>query len=94
MIIYRIHKSIGVNCKRCLVNLSQFPYIVIFIYNIEAWCNGNTADFGSVILGSNPGASTKFAQRQVTYVILPRPSVESIKDYHGNINTPAIVPIS
>lgn len=27
---------------------------------IEAWCNGNTADFGSVILGSNPGASTKF----------------------------------
>ena len=25
---------------------------------IELWCNGNTADFGSVILGSNPGSST------------------------------------
>ena len=26
---------------------------------IEAWCNGNTTDFGSVILGSNPSASSK-----------------------------------
>ena len=26
---------------------------------IELWCNGNTADFGSVILGSNPGSSTQ-----------------------------------
>ena len=24
----------------------------------DAWCNGNTADFGSVIRGSNPLAST------------------------------------
>lgn len=24
----------------------------------ELWCNGNTADFGSVVLGSNPGSST------------------------------------
>jgi hypothetical protein len=25
---------------------------------IDLWCNGNTSDFGSVILGSNPGRST------------------------------------
>ena len=25
----------------------------------ELWCNGNTADFGSVVLGSSPGSSTK-----------------------------------
>ena len=24
----------------------------------ELWCNGNTADFGSVVLGSSPGSST------------------------------------
>lgn len=27
---------------------------------IEPWCNGNTADFGSVILGSNPDGSTDY----------------------------------
>ena len=27
-------------------------------YFNELWCNGNTADFGSVILGSSPGSST------------------------------------
>ena len=26
---------------------------------IELWCNGNTADFGSVILSSNLGSSTR-----------------------------------
>ena len=26
---------------------------------IGLWCNGNTADFGSVILGSSPGRPTK-----------------------------------
>ncbi len=25
---------------------------------IDLWCNGNTSDFGSVVLGSNPGRST------------------------------------
>ena len=25
---------------------------------LDPWCNGNTADFGSVIPGSNPGGST------------------------------------
>ena len=28
------------------------------ISTIELWCNGNTTDSGSVILGSNPGSST------------------------------------
>lgn len=28
----------------------------------ELWCNGNTADFGSVVLGSNPGSSTQKAR--------------------------------
>ena len=26
---------------------------------IDPWCNGNTADFGSVVLGSSPSGSTK-----------------------------------
>ncbi len=26
---------------------------------IELWCNGNTADFGSVVSGSNPDSSTE-----------------------------------
>ena len=34
------------------------PHATIIYVNIELWCNGNTADFGSVILGSNPGSST------------------------------------
>ena len=29
---------------------------------IELWCNGNTADFGSVVPGSSPGSSTKLRQ--------------------------------
>ena len=40
-------------------------YIRIFatanvILVIEPWCNGNTADFGSVILSSSLGGSTAF----------------------------------
>ena len=31
---------------------------------IELWCNGNTADFGSVILSSNLGSSTKEGGRR------------------------------
>ena len=33
---------------------------------IELWCNGNTADFGSVVLGSSPGSSTSL---EITLVI-------------------------
>ena len=29
----------------------------------DPWCNGNTADFGSVIPGSNPGGSTTSDKR-------------------------------
>lgn len=29
-----------------------------FEHRIELWCNGNTADFGSVVPGSSPGSST------------------------------------
>ena len=31
---------------------------------IELWCNGNTADFGSVILSSNLGGSTIKVQQE------------------------------
>lgn len=31
---------------------------------LDPWCNGNTADFGSVIPGSNPGGSTIDADSQ------------------------------
>ena len=38
----------------------------------ELWCNGNTADFGSVVLGSSPGSSTHkgtFSGAFVVFVI-------------------------
>jgi hypothetical protein len=36
-----------------------FIFAVAFERMFELWCNGNTADFGSVVLGSNPGSSTR-----------------------------------
>ena len=38
---------------------SLFNWKCFYKQYIEAWCNGNTTDFGSVILGSNPSASSK-----------------------------------
>ena len=35
---------------------------------IELWCNGNTADFGSVILSSNLGSSTTKKADQIILV--------------------------
>ena len=48
----------------------------------ELWCNGNTADFGSVVLGSNPGSSTRkgghatafFVEPELLPAILPDPA--------------------
>ena len=34
---------------------------------IDPWCNGNTADFGSVVPGSSPGGSTKGCGREIKY---------------------------
>ena len=41
----------------------DFLYIFVTAFErmFELWCNGNTADFGSVVLGSNPGSSTTAA---------------------------------
>ena len=33
---------------------------------LEVWCNGNTTDFGSVILGSSPDTSTRTKTRTQT----------------------------
>lgn len=43
-------------------NLLQLKNKVLLLHyqnNSELWCNGNTTDSGPVILGSNPGSSTK-----------------------------------
>ena len=42
-------------------HLEHFAQEAIFAaqLRIGLWCNGNTADFGSVILGSSPGRPTK-----------------------------------
>ena len=32
---------------------------------IGLWCNGNTADFGSVVLGSSPSRPTKFCNSKL-----------------------------
>ena len=43
--------------------LRFFAYLCpAFEQRIELWCNGNTADFGSVVPGSSPGSSTKLRQ--------------------------------
>ena len=50
------------NMKIFMIFLAQYfylPYICIALEQlIELWCNGNTADFGSVVQGSNPCSST------------------------------------
>ena len=45
------------------IGFCDFLYIfaVAFERMFELWCNGNTADFGSVVLGSSPGSSTTAA---------------------------------
>lgn len=43
--------------RNCI--LRKFAYLcAAFEQRIELWCNGNTADFGSVVPGSSPGSST------------------------------------
>lgn len=34
------------------------------------WCNGNTSDFGSEILGSSPSISTKFLKIILIFLTL------------------------
>ena len=58
-----------IRVRRANRHTGQLSVILCFIFNFlllhlssgngtEPWCNGNTADFGSVILGSNPDGST------------------------------------
>ena len=39
-------------------NCTNYIIVIWNSYFIELWCNGNTADFGSVVPGSSPGSST------------------------------------
>lgn len=34
-------------------------FATAYEHRIELWCNGNTSDFGSEILGSSPDSSTQ-----------------------------------
>ena len=46
--------------KRTFGREIKFSYFCrAFEHRIELWCNGNTADFGSVVPGSSPGSSTQ-----------------------------------
>ena len=49
------------------------PYLCIGLRadGIELWCNGNTADFGSVVPGSSPGSSTKAAASSGAVFFMP-----------------------
>ena len=38
--------------------IAQFAKLPYLCTAIDRWCNGSTADFGSVCPGSNPGRST------------------------------------
>ena len=44
----------------------SITFATAYEQRIELWCNGNTADFGSVVLGSSPGSSTSL---EITSVI-------------------------
>ena len=39
-----------------------------FERRIELWCNGNTSDFGSEILGSSPDSSTKMRINEFLFI--------------------------
>ena len=49
----------------CILNFIC-TFATAYEQRIELWCNGNTADFGSVVLGSSPGSSTSL---EITSVI-------------------------
>ena len=40
----------------------------VFERRIELWCNGNTSDFGSEILGSSPDSSTKMRINEFLFI--------------------------
>ena len=44
--------------KTIVVSEKSYIFATAYEHRIELWCNGNTADFGSVVLGSSPGSST------------------------------------
>ena len=46
-------------CGKFCTLILFFYLCIAFEQGIELWCNGNTADFGSVVLGSSPGSSTQ-----------------------------------
>ena len=62
------HKTIPKDFLSKLVANSEKVCIFATAYEqrIELWCNGNTADFGSVVLGSSPGSSTHLEVTSVT----------------------------
>ena len=47
------------HCDTLVFSKLYITFAIAFERRIELWCNGNTADFGSVVPGSNPGSSTR-----------------------------------
>ena len=47
------------HCDTLVFSKFYITFAIAFEQRIELWCNGNTADFGSVVPGSNPGSSTR-----------------------------------
>ena len=58
----KIQKKIEKSKKRKKIWLIK-KFFVSLQPEIDQWCNGNTADFGSVVLGSSPGWSTITVQQ-------------------------------
>ena len=46
------------SCYICIVKVIKIAIAIGVLWNIDLWCNGNTAGFGPVIRGSNPRGST------------------------------------
>ena len=51
----------GCNKPQCAVGAIR---TLTWLY-IEAWCNGNTTDFDSVVVGSSPAASATWRNSEV-----------------------------
>ncbi len=57
-------------CTRKQVHRMLVQAVNLKQYGTGLWCNGNTTDFGSVILGSSPSRPTKTSHENERFFVL------------------------
>ena len=64
-----IRRRHAMSDKKNFAILKSLLYLcTAFERRIELWCNGNTSDFGSEILGSSPDSSTKMRINEFLFI--------------------------